>query len=133
MLESAIESSARLRMSPEAAQVYSGNSERLTNFVVALIETDAKVAALVGADQITSLRETHKNRANLLKFVFQLNAWEILARTVCWEYRTLHSRGCSYEYFPSEFAAWKRAVQQLEQSCAREIGCVFDWLIDQRT
>jgi len=62
---------------------------------------------------------------------FRFNAWEILARTACWEYRTQRARGCSYEYFPIEFAAWKRAVQQLERSCAMEITAVLDWLIDQ--
>lgn len=131
MLESVIESSARLRVSQAAAQVFSGNAERLANLVSAQMEADPKVPELVGAYHAGFLRDTHQNRASLFEFVFRFNAWEILARTVCWEYRTQHARGCSYEYFPLEFAAWKRAVQQLERSCATEIAAVLDWLIGQ--
>jgi methanogenic corrinoid protein MtbC1 len=131
MLERVIESSASLRVSVAAAQVFTGNAERLANLVSALIEANPNVPELIGANQASSLRDTHNNRASLLKFVFRLNSWEILARTIFWEYRIQHARGCSYEYFPLEFAAWKRAVQQLEQSCATEIGAVFDWLINQ--
>jgi MerR family transcriptional regulator, light-induced transcriptional regulator len=131
MLNRVIESSTGLRVSLAAAQVFSVNAERLANLVTAHIEGDPRTPVLIGFNQPSLMRDSHNNRASLLKFVFRHNAWELLVRTVSWEYRTLHARGCFYEYFPIEFAAWKRAVQQLEQSCAMEICAVFDWLINQ--
>lgn len=130
MIDKLISACSRLRVSPAAAEAFSRNEERLAFLVSAHLEADTLTPALMGPDLNASLRDSQNNRVNLLKFVFRLNAWEILARTVCWEYRAQHARGVSYDYFLLEWSAWKRATQQLEESCRREISAIFDWLIE---
>lgn len=130
MIEELIHSCGQLRVSSAAAETFSRNGERLASLVSAQLEADPRIPTLIGATTSASLRDSHNNRAKLLKFVLQVNAWEVLVRSACWEYRTQQARGVSYQYFLAEFAAWKRAALQVERSCSQEICAVFAWLME---
>lgn len=119
-----------MQVSAAAADVFSRNAERLALQVSTRLEADTRTAAMMGPDHCTSLRDNCNNHVKLLELVFRLNAWELLAHTVCWDYRTQHARGVFYDFFVSEWLAWRRAIQQLEEPCSQEISVIFDWLTE---
>jgi MerR family transcriptional regulator, light-induced transcriptional regulator len=131
MMEGLINSCSNMAVSSAAAEAFSCQWGRIANLVSEQIESDPRIPSLIEDSSYQLLRDSHNNWAGFMKFVLRLNSCEILARTVTWEYRTLHARGVSFDYFPIEFAAWKSALQQhLEASFAAEISAVYDWLIE---
>jgi MerR family transcriptional regulator, light-induced transcriptional regulator len=130
MIEQLISVCSHLRVSPAAAEAFSRNAERLAFWVGRHLEADTRAPALLDPDLHHLLLDSRNNRVSLLKFVFRVNAWDLLSRTVCWDYRAQHARGIPYDYFALEWSAWRRATQQLERSCGRELSTIFDWLIE---
>jgi len=49
--------------------------------------------------------DNHLNHARFMANVFRFNAYTLLVKTVIWVYRSYHSHGFSFDYFPVELAA----------------------------
>jgi len=55
-----------------------------------------------------------------------------MARIIGWEYRSLHARGFSFEYFPQAMHCWQQAIHEnIKPTEAKELSRVYQWLIDQ--
>lgn len=117
-------------VSPAAAQAYYDTSDRLVAWVRDELEANADLPALIGGNQWELMRDGLKNHAAFLTTALRLSSSELLVKVVPWMYRVYRARGFSYDYFPIEFATWKKGLNEcLSGSHAVEICKVYDQLI----
>lgn len=119
-------------VSPDAARAYEKAVDKLVNHVNSELEANPMIFELIGSNPFDLMRNNHSNHAVFMTTVFKIASYELLARTVPWVYRAYRARSFSYDYFPVELAAWKRAVEEcLPHDYHDEINTVYDWMISQ--
>ena len=117
-------------VSPAAAQAYYDMSDRLVAWVRDELEANADIPALIGGNQRELVRDGLNNHVAFLATVLWQNSSELLVKVVPWMYRVYRARGFSYDYFPIEFAAWKKGVHEcLGGPHCVEICNVYDQLM----
>lgn len=117
-------------VSADAAESYGKEAKGLVNHVNNELEARPDILELIGGNPIELMRNNHRNHAAFMTTVFKIGNYELLARTVPWVYRAYRARGFSYDYFPVELAAWKRAAESgLDCAHSAEIARVYDWMI----
>lgn len=123
-------SKAIVPVSREAALAYTRLRSDLTAHVNASMEALPSIDALTGGNPPGVMRDNDDNHSSLMKTVFLLNGYAMLAMVLPWVYRTYTSRGFQLEYFPTVLRAWQNAVRDLlEPSQAAEVCAVYDWMI----
>jgi len=116
--------------SPDAALAYEKASSSLVDYVNRDLEATPKVLELIGGNPLSLMRNNHSNHAAFMATVFKIGSHELLAKTIPWVYRAYRARGFSYDYFPVELAAWKRAAKEhLTGDHATQIIEIYDWMI----
>ena len=117
-------------VSPAAAEAFENAADRLVDRVNDELEANPKIRELIGRNPFDLMRNNHRNHATFMTTVFKIASYELLARTIPWVYRAYHARIFSYDYFPVELAAWKRAVEEcLDSAYSTEIRGIYDWMI----
>lgn len=117
-------------VSREAALAYMRLRSDLTAHVNASMEALPSIHALTGGNPLSVMRDNDDNHSSLMKTVFLLNGYTMLAMVLPWVYRTYTARGFQLEYFPTVLHAWQNAVRELlEPSQAAEVCAVYDWMI----
>lgn len=92
------------------------------------------ILPLIGFSPLEMMKANHRHHVQFMSTVFRLGAYTLLPKVVVWVYRSYHSHGFSYDYFPRELRAWQNAVaQSLESSLSAEINSVYQWLIDHHS
>jgi methanogenic corrinoid protein MtbC1 len=120
----------RYAVSADAAKAYEKSAERLVNLVNDDLEANPSILELIGNNPFDLMRNNHSNHAAFMTTVFKTASYELLARTIPWVYRAYRARGFSYDYFPVELAAWKRAVGEcFDNTLCSEVVGIYDWLI----
>jgi hypothetical protein len=105
-----IDAQKTLHVSAEAAASYAKAKELLLEDVNAFLTSHPRLAWLIGGNPLTMMYDHHRNHIDFLSTVFTFQSFDLLAKTLPWVYRTYHAHGFSYEYFPVELDAWKRAI-----------------------
>lgn len=119
------------RISLEAAIQYQDHMEDLREQVDQELSGHPEILSLLGRSPLEVMLVNHKNHVRFMATVFRLNTFNLLPRTVVWVYRAYHHRAFSYDYFPIELTAWKKAVsEKLESPAAAQINRIYEWLID---
>lgn len=109
---------------------YSKKTSVMTEFVNNELASRKDIASLVGENQLEIMYNNHSNHAMFMYTVFKLNYYEMLAGIIPWVYRAYSSHNFSYNYFPVELAAWKKAIKKYAPAnCTDEICAVYDWMI----
>ncbi len=112
-----------------AARAYDEKQAELAGFVDRRMETLASIRSLTGHNPAALLRDNNRNHARFMAAMFKLNQFEMLVRTVPWDYRTCRSRGFSLDFFPAIFGVWCEAVAALLQPAhAEPILAVYRWM-----
>ena len=89
------------------------------------------IGVLLGQNPLAVMYDNHRNHAMFMVNVFKLNAFELLAKTLVWVYRSYHARGFSYDYFSLELNAWLQAAEKhLTPSAAKAVGEIYQWMLD---
>lgn len=92
------------------------------------------ILPLIGFSPLEMMKANHRHHVQFMATVFRLGAYTLLPKVVVWVYRSYHSHGFSYDYFPRELQAWQNAVvQSLEPSLSAEINAVYQWMIDHHS
>jgi len=115
---------------PQSSDLYAAAMERMIDQVNSELGGRADLQKLIGHNPLQMMEMNHLHHAQFMLTVFRLNAYDLLARTVPWVYRAYHARGFSYDYFPVELRAWKKAL--LDNAAGAEIWqihAVYDWMI----
>ncbi len=100
--------------------------------VDAELEEDESLQVLIGNNPLQVMYDNHKHHWAFMATVFGISGYELLARTVPWVYRSYHSHGFSYDYFPVELNAWKRAIAtHISEKSAGQILMIYDWILDK--
>lgn len=116
--------------SPDAAKAYEAAAGCLVDDVNDELEANPEISRLIGGNSLDLMRNNHDNHAAFMSTVFKIGSHELLARAIPWVYRAYHARGFSYDYFPVELTAWKRAVEKhLDHVHSSEINEIYDWMI----
>ena len=119
------------RISPAAAIQYRDHMEELRKQVDQELSGHPEILSLLGRSPLEVMLTNHKNHVRFMATVFRLNTFNLLPRTVAWVYHAYHHHAFSYDYFPIELAAWKKAVSEtLDPEAAVQINRIYDWLID---
>ncbi|HOG12796.1 MAG TPA: cobalamin-dependent protein [Smithellaceae bacterium] len=119
-----------LQVSPEATARYIKAKDILLEEVNARMTAHPGISNLTGGNPMSMMRDNHSNHLDFMSTVFEFNSFELLVKTVPWVYRSYHSHGFSFDYFPLELEAWKKAVSQfLSPEAAGEINAVYDWML----
>ncbi|MDD3258185.1 MAG: hypothetical protein PHN97_01925, partial [Smithellaceae bacterium] len=101
-----------LQVSPEATARYIKAKDILLEEVNARMTAHPGISNLTGGNPMSMMRDNHSNHLDFMSTVFEFNSFELLVKTVPWVYRSYHSHGFSFDYFPLELEAWKKAVSQ---------------------
>jgi methanogenic corrinoid protein MtbC1 len=117
---------------PQSSDLYAAAMERMIGQVNSELGGRADILELIGRNPLQMMEMNHRHHACFMLTVFRLNAYDLLARTVPWVYRAYHSRGFSYDYFPIELRAWKKALLDSAAGVeTRQINAVYDWMISR--
>lgn len=119
-----------LQVSSEATAHYTKAKDVLLDEVNARMTAHPLISDLTGGNPMSMMQDNHRNHIDFMSTVFQFNSVELLVKTVPWVYRSYHSHGFSFDYFPLELEAWKAAVGRfLRPEAAGEINAVYDWML----
>ncbi|MDJ0623792.1 MAG: cobalamin-dependent protein [Desulfocapsaceae bacterium] len=131
-LSSIIEDATKIPLVPLASVAeYRQKTEEMTSLVDAELASRPDIMELLGYNALQVMYENHKHHALFMATVLGVGGYELLARTVPWVYRSYHSHGFSYDYFPIELEAWQKAISRcLDKELGREISAVYSWMID---
>lgn len=118
-------------VAPEAVQAYKAHLDGMVEWVNQAMAAHPEVHRLIGFNPLSMMYDNHLNHARFMASVFRFRAMALLVKTVVWVYRTYHSHGFSYDYFPAELAAWQQALTSfLEPSQSQAIVAIYQWLVD---
>ena len=96
------------------------------------IKDSPNCSRLIGQNSLEVMQDNHFYHAIFMSNVLQLGLYEMLVKMVLWVYRTYSNRGFSSDYFSRSLKAWREAIQDnLQDSHAREVIEIYDWLIQQ--
>jgi methanogenic corrinoid protein MtbC1 len=124
------EAQESLRVSPDAAALFSQAKNVLIDEVNTLMTTNPRITSLIGGNPISMMQDNHRNHIDFMATVFQFNSFEMLAKTIPWVYRSYRAHGFSFDYFPLELATWKKAVEKhLPPAAVPEINAIYDWML----
>jgi methanogenic corrinoid protein MtbC1 len=114
-----------------AALAYQEKNAEMCAQVDGIMLEQADILPLIGFSPLEIMKSNHRHHVQFMATVFRLNAFRLLPKVVVWVYRSYHSHGFSYEYFPRELSAWQTAVSShLETSAASEVHRIYQWLIE---
>ncbi len=132
MLEEIISKAEKLPSIPfSAAQEYNEKADRLVEEVNLSISAYPDLNKIIGNNPRSVLYDNHNNHALFMSNIFKLNEFALMVRVIVWAYRTYHSRGFSFDYFPLAMRTWINAVQNnIEPSQANPLVTVYQWIID---
>ncbi|MGM0600170.1 MAG: cobalamin B12-binding domain-containing protein [Candidatus Rifleibacteriota bacterium] len=121
------------KVSFESARAYDRRKGVLISRVNRILEQRDDLYELIGTvDFLDMMYDNHINHAKILTTTLYLNSYRLLASLLPWVYDTYHRHGFSFDYFPVELNAWKKAVEnELEPEFSREIIPVYDWMLNQ--
>ncbi|MBL0226549.1 MAG: cobalamin-dependent protein [Geobacteraceae bacterium] len=116
---------------PLSSDRYAAAMERMIEQVNSELGGRADVMELIGRNPVQMMELNHLHHAQFMLTVFRLHAFDLLVRTVPWVYRAYRSRGFSYDYFPIELRAWKKALADNTAGVeVSQIQAVYDWMIN---
>jgi methanogenic corrinoid protein MtbC1 len=133
MDEKPIDELAELPSLPvQSVMAYKQNLAALVERVNKIMSSRADLKLLIGENPIQVMFENHKNHGIFMSNILSLHQYELLAHTVPWVYRSYHSRGFSYAYFPAHLQAWRDALMKiLPPDEARPLVLVYDWMLSR--
>ena len=131
MIDECIADISRLHaIQQQSADQYDSVMERMIDQVNRELGERPDILNLIGHNPVQVMEMNHLHHAKFMLTVFRLNAFDLLVRTIPWVYRAYHSRGFSYDYFPMELWAWKKALHNTCADCdVMPILAVYDWMI----
>ena len=120
------------QVSLAAALEYQNQMEPMRWQVDTALSERPDIMSLIGRSPLEMMKANHRYHVQFMATVFRLNAYNLLPRIMVWVYRSYHSHGFSYDYFPVELAAWKKAVSaQLGLEAAAEVNRIYQWMLDR--
>jgi len=112
-----------------AAQAYAARADFLVGRAYQDLAARREVAPIRRREGLEVLEGNFQNHALLMSSAMALNDFTVLARTLPWSYRVFAVRGVDLDYFPLQWATWRRAVADfLSPALAGPITDVYDWL-----
>lgn len=119
-------------LADQSVTAYKQNLAALVERVNKIMSSRADLKLLIGENPVQVMFENHKNHGIFMSNVFSLHQYELLAHTVPWVYRSYHSRGFSYAYFPAHLQAWRDALMEiLPPDEARPLVIIYDWMLSR--
>ncbi len=120
-----------LRVRLETAIRYSQARDAMLDEVNAAMAAHPRINALIGGNPLQMMYDNHRYHVDSLAATLQFCSFTMLAKILPWVYRTYRGHGFSFDYFPLELTAWKKAVQKHIDSAdaAAEIIAVYDWML----
>lgn len=116
--------------SPEAADEYDRNRERLVAEVNRRLEARPDLNGLVGRDNLDMMRDNHANHARFVRTLLKDFDPEVLVETVLWVFRAYRSRGFSDNYWAAQLNAWVSVLKEtLSPESFEQIYPLYDWFI----
>ncbi len=115
-----------------AVEAYRTHLGEMIAEVDKILSDHPAINTLIGNNPLQVMRDNHKHHAYFMATVFQLSQFDLLARTIPWVYHAYKSHGFSYDYFPVELSAWKKAVSHhLDGLSAKGILTIYDWMLER--
>jgi methanogenic corrinoid protein MtbC1 len=115
----------------EASAEYAAKEGVLRAAVDRALASHPRITVLLGDNPLSTMEKNHRNHHRFLTCVFRLDDYLLLSAILPWVYRSYHAHGFSYDYFPEELRAWKRALlEHLSPEAERSIGPVYDRILE---
>lgn len=133
LLEEIINEARKLPLVPLAGvEAYQNAGPGMITMVDTELEKNGCINNLIGNNPLQMMYDNHKHHWAFMATVFGISAYELLARTVPWVYRSYYSHGFDYAYFPIELTAWKSAVtHHMPEKTAGQVLCIYDWMLEK--
>jgi hypothetical protein len=130
-LSSVIEDAVKLPLVPlGAVSEYRNKTAEMTSLVDTELSSRPDIMDLLDNNALQIMYDNHKHHASFMATVFGVSGYELLAKTVPWVYRSYHSHGFSYDYFPIALQAWQKAVTSImDEDLRSQILAVYSWMI----
>lgn len=131
-IASVIEDAVKMPLVPlEAVKNYREKNAEMVSLVDVELAARSDIMDLIGNNALQMMYDNHRHHASFMAAVFGVVGYEMLARTIPWVYRTYHSHGFSYDYFPTELRAWQKAVStHMDDELSSQIMTVYGWMIE---
>jgi methanogenic corrinoid protein MtbC1 len=117
---------------PESAGWFAADMELMIVQVNRELAHSPDLPQLIGQNPLQMVEMFQRHFAPFMLTVFRLNSRDLLVRTLPWFYRTYHSRGFSYDFFPCLLRTWKKVLKSNADGdvTIREILSVYEWILD---
>ncbi|MGD8310183.1 MAG: cobalamin-dependent protein [Chromatiales bacterium] len=114
------------------ATAYAQARGRLLDRVDRAFRERGDLTQLLGGNDLRLILDNHAHHAGFIASLLRLGDFRLLADTLPWVYRTYHSRGIAYDYFPAELQAWMDAIRaELPPAEAAPILAVYRWMLER--
>ncbi len=113
------------------AGAYQHHLDGLIQDVNRALASEPAIHELIGHNPLEMMYENHRYHGAFMATVFNIAHYELLTKTIPWVYRAYHGHGFSYEYFPLEMKAWRRAVEErITTHPMKAVRSIYQWMID---
>lgn len=120
------------KISPECAKNYRTHKDTLLYALNSTISKDTLLQEIISTVAHSVIYDLHRYHVALLSSVLELGNYELLVRSLPWEYRAYHNQGLEYDYFLHIFRFWQQAIEHVfDKNCAKELKEIYSWLITQ--
>ncbi|MBZ0264540.1 cobalamin-dependent protein [bacterium] len=108
------------------------------NLLVSLVDSElaalANINVLLGNNPFSIAHTNHENHIRFISTVLSFGAKDLLINMLPWVYRSYHSHGVSYDYFPVVLKAWEKVISAtLTQEESKEIIPLYHWMRAQHS
>ena len=131
LLEEIINEAQNLPLVPLAGvEAYQNAGPQMIMQVDTELGNNDQINNLIGNNPLQMMYDNHKHHWAFMATVFGISAYELLARTVPWVYRSYSTHGFDYTYFRVELTAWKSAItHHMPEKTTEQILCIYDWML----
>lgn len=119
------------KVSRELAKVYQTHKDTLLYELNNHIHENTLLKEMTSSVPPSVIYDFHRYHIALMSSILEFEDYELLTRSLPWEYRAYHNQGLPYDYFLQIYLYWQYAIEHvLDTQHARELKKVYTWLAD---
>jgi hypothetical protein len=108
---------------------YQQKEDTLLAGMNALMLERPDIVQLVGANNISMMKDNHANHIRFMTSMFRYHNPEVLVDTVLWVFRAYRSHGFTSNYWAAQLNGWITILKEsLSGSSFREVYPFYEWM-----
>lgn len=117
------------QVSAKAAEEFAQKADQLNSKINAMMLDRPDINTLVGADNITMMKDNHSNNVRFIASILKNNNPEVLVETVLWVFSAYRSHGFTSNYWAAQLNSWIIVLKEtLTADSYAEVYPYYEWM-----